>query len=156
MALAEEGDQSGFERFFADAEPRLRRALTAAYGAEVGREAAADAWVYGWQHRTRLQSMRNPVGYLYRVGQTSARRQRRTGRAAVERPSQSEQGFEPALTPALAALPERQRTVLFLVYGEQWSHSEVAAVLGLRKATVQRHLERGLASLRKAIGEVSD
>ncbi len=39
-----------FEAFVRDAEPRLRRALVAAYGPEQGRDAAAEALAYAWEH----------------------------------------------------------------------------------------------------------
>ena len=60
----------GFAAFFAVAEPRLRRALVAAYGADRGGDATSEALVYGWQHWDRVREMANPVGYLYRVGQS--------------------------------------------------------------------------------------
>ncbi|MEZ5248715.1 MAG: hypothetical protein R2713_05700 [Ilumatobacteraceae bacterium] len=67
-----------FERFMAMAEPRLRTALTAAYGPVNGRAAAVGALSWAWEHWSRLSVMANPVGYLFRVGQTSARRQQAT------------------------------------------------------------------------------
>src|SRR5690242_14275149 len=61
---------------------RLRRVLVAHYGVELGADAAADALRYGWEHWDRVGSMTNPVGYLYRVAQSSVRRQRRWHRVA--------------------------------------------------------------------------
>jgi RNA polymerase sigma factor (sigma-70 family) len=49
-------------------------------------------------------------------------------------------------------LPERQRVVVALLYGYQWSIAEVAEHLGLSKATVQTHAERGLKRLRRKLG----
>jgi hypothetical protein len=43
-------DGRSFEAFVADAEPRLRHALVAAYGFEEGRDAAAEALAYAWEH----------------------------------------------------------------------------------------------------------
>jgi len=43
---------SEFELFALDVEPRLRRALVAAYGSDRGREAAAEALAYAWEHWT--------------------------------------------------------------------------------------------------------
>ena len=37
-----------FTEFVREAEPRLRHALCAAFGGEVGRESAAEALAYGW------------------------------------------------------------------------------------------------------------
>ena len=67
-------DTDAFTAFVGKAEPRLRRALVATYGPVVGREAALDALSWAWEHWQRLAPMANPVGYLYRVGQTAARR----------------------------------------------------------------------------------
>src|SRR5262249_19579169 len=55
---------------------RLRRALVAAYGVDVGSDASADALAWAWEHRDELATMANPAGYLYRVGQSAARRYR--------------------------------------------------------------------------------
>lgn len=64
-------DLDAFTEFFRDVEPRLRRALVAAYGTERGREAAAEALARAWEHWADVVEMSNPVGYLYRVGQSS-------------------------------------------------------------------------------------
>jgi RNA polymerase sigma-70 factor (ECF subfamily) len=143
-----------FRRFVSEAEPRLRRALIAAYGTETGREATAEALAYAWERWDRVRDMSNPVGYLFRVGQSRGRRRRQ--RPVFERPAKDEIWIEPRLPAALAALPERQRVALLLVYGEEWSHAEAAAILGVSKATVQRHVERGLRKLRKALGVIDD
>ena len=66
-----------FERFAEVAAERLRTALVAAYGPDVGADAAAEALAYGWEHWPRLTAMANPAGYLFRVGQSAARRSRR-------------------------------------------------------------------------------
>jgi RNA polymerase sigma factor (sigma-70 family) len=59
---------------------------------------------------------------------------------------------EPGLPAAIARLPEKQRIVVSLVYGYEWTMSEVAELLGTAKTTVQNHAERGLARLRKTLG----
>ena len=66
-----------FERFAVADSARLRAGLVAAYGPDVGADAAAEAMAYAFEHWDRLSSMSSPVGYLYRVGQTEARRQLR-------------------------------------------------------------------------------
>ncbi len=150
---AEEGS---FVEFARTAEPRLRYALVARFGAERGREAANDALVYGWRHWDRIQGMANPIGYLYRVGQRAARRRRLTpapGPVVLEhRPP----WVEPKLSAALAELSSRQREVVVLVDAFEWTHREVADLLGIRLSSVQTHLERGLARLRAALGVSGD
>ena len=144
-------DGGVFERFLAEVAPRLRRALVATYGAQVGREATLDALAYAWEHRERLGSWANPTAYLYRVGQTSARRQLRPLPAAwpvepVELPT-----FDPGLGPALALLSEQQRAVVVLVHAYGWPLQEVAGLLEVSASTVRIHLDRALRSLRKAM-----
>jgi hypothetical protein len=43
-------ERSDFERFVAEVEPPVRRALVAGFGAVVGRQAAADALAWAWQN----------------------------------------------------------------------------------------------------------
>lgn len=62
-----------------------------------------------------------------------------------------EPSFEPALARALAELPERQRVAVFLAYGDEWTQAEVAELLGVKPATVQKHLERALTRLRQVL-----
>lgn len=143
-----------FSTFFAEAEPRLRRAFVAAYGGERGREATAEALAYAWEHWTELERMDNPTGYLYRVGRSRTRG--RNQRVVFTRPDASDQWFEPGLAPALALLTERQRLAVGLVHGFGWTLREVAELTGLRVTTVQNHLDRGLARLRSILGVRED
>ena len=141
-----------FSHFAKEIEPRLRQALIARFGPVAGREATVDALSYGWEHWSRLKNMRNPVGYLYRVGQTKARRALRSSKPALPTPpAQHEFWVEPGLTAALARLSERQRTTVLLIYSFEWTQQEVADFLGLSASSVQKHLERGMTKLRAAL-----
>jgi DNA-directed RNA polymerase specialized sigma24 family protein len=145
-----------FEEFIVGAEPRLRVALIAAYGPDRGREAAAEALAYAWEHWPKLRSMSNIAGYLYRVGRSAARPRRDHETAPLFSPAeQSEPWFEPGLAGALAALTDRQRMAVVLVHGFSWTLREVADIAGLRVTSVQNHLERGMSKLRAAL-EVSN
>ena len=145
-----------FSDFAAEVEPRLRHALVARFGPTAGRDAAVDAMSYGWEHWKRLQRMTNPAGYLYRVGQTKAKRAMNTNTiVSPAPPSRHEFWVEPALPRALADLSDRQRTCVILVHSFQWTHREVAEMLGLSTSSVQKHVERGMAKLRAAL-EVQD
>lgn len=145
--------EEGFTRFVQDTEPRLRLALCSSFGRQVGLDATADALGYGWEHWARVRKMDNPQGYLWAVGRNRARR-------ASSRPSF---GFgsveidrmpwiEPGLPAALESLSEKQRVVVMLTDGYEWTHAEVAEMLGVSVGTVQRHKERALDRLRKALG----
>lgn len=150
---SEQTAAQSFTDFAREAEPRLRRALTAQFGPEAGKDAAAEALLQGWRGWDRVRPMENPVGYLYTIGRNAGRR---AGRVAPRFPATFDDGespwVEPALPAALEALPERQRQVVMLVHGHGWTHAEVAEVLGMSRTTVQKHLERAVAKLRNVLG----
>jgi RNA polymerase sigma factor (sigma-70 family) len=156
-----------FRTFFAHAEPRLRRALVAAYGPDLGTDATADALAWSWQHFDRVEAMDAPLGYLWRVGQTSVRRTTRRrrrestwvdgrilGAHGTDLADVTDRSFEPALVAALGRLSPRQRVavVLVLVHGYGCRLAEVAEVQGCGVSTVRNHLDRGLRALRSALG----
>jgi DNA-directed RNA polymerase specialized sigma24 family protein len=141
-----------FEEFFVRAEPRLRAALTARYDADLGREATAEAMAWSFEHWDRVRTMEHPIPYLYRVGQTRTRRLRRRWRPTPPRePVASMPDVDPRLAGALAALPERQRVAVLLVHGHDWSHGEVAVLMGVAPSTVATHVARALEHLRHSL-----
>jgi len=142
-----------FSAFVVEVEPRLRRALTATFGPQVGREAAAEALVYGWTHWDRVGAMDNPAGYLYRVGRDRGRSVRRPDYAGAVDVVVSEMPWvEPQLPGELADLPEQQRVAFTLIHGYQWTFREVAEFLGVTKSTVQTHEGRAMDRLRDRLG----
>ena len=137
---------------YAAHEGRLRVALVAAYGAADGRAAAVDALSWAWENWSRLKDMDNPVGYLYRVGQTAARRSRsRPLQGSITARDAEEAGLEPELIAALSDLSDQQRVAVLLVHGFGWTVREAAAALEIAPSTVQTHAERALARLRTAM-----
>ena len=145
----EYGSVEGFDSFVAAVEPPLRRALVATYGPERGREAAAEALAWAWEHRDRLGSLDHPVRYLYRVGQSRGRR--RLTRIPFVRSEWRAPEIEPGLEAALGGLSERQRAAAVLVHGFGWTLGEVAELLEVTTSTVQTHLERAMERLRAAL-----
>ncbi len=146
------GDEEAFAAFFADAEPKLRRALVAGYGPDVGRDAAAEALTLGWRDWVRVSQMQNPAGYLYRAGERWARRQKPRSVALLAGTTTEPLHFEPGLESALNHLSLRQRQVVVLVSGFGLSHSEAAELLGLSRSSIQNHVERGMTKLRHHLG----
>jgi RNA polymerase sigma factor (sigma-70 family) len=142
-----------FTMFVVEYEADLRRALTAGFGFELGREAVAEALLYGWEHWERVGELENPAGYLFRVGQRKARRMaRRTFDLGPEARDSGELWFEPKFGEAWAALSDRQRVVVGLLHAFDWSLAEVASLLGVSRSSVQSYEQRGLRKLRKALG----
>ncbi len=143
-----------FTAWAEEAEAKVRHALTASFGPQLAKDATADALAHAWEHWDRIQEKENPVGYVYGIGRNKARRLARPRVPATFFPVPPDRlpDVEPDLPAALADLPERQRTVLVLLHGYQWTMSEVAELLGMGKSTVQKHAERGLARLRRRLG----
>ncbi len=146
-----------FTEFVQAAEPKLRHALISAYGRQEGWEAVAEALAYAWEHWDRIQTMENPVGYLYRVGRSRGRWGFRRPRLVREmNPVTAEPPWvEPALPAALRRLSQRQRTAVMLIKGYGWTYQEVADLTGISVTSVQNHVERALAKLRTDL-EVPD
>jgi RNA polymerase sigma-70 factor (ECF subfamily) len=152
-------DEESFAKMFETVEPQLRRSLVAWYGPIVGKEAAADALSWAWEHRHRLDGMGNIGGYLFRVGQSAAKRDIRWRRPIESTQhtddAEHESSFEPRLDIAIAALSGQQRAAVLLVHGYGYSLRETADVLGVSLGTLRTHLNRGLDRLRHQL-EVSD
>jgi DNA-directed RNA polymerase specialized sigma24 family protein len=152
------GDADRFESLAPALGVRVRRALVAAYGVEVGSEAAADAMAYAWEHWEKVQTMDNPAGHLYRVGQSAARKYRpRRPIALPMLPAGDEWAdMRPELPGALARLSGRQRAAVLLVHAHGETYADAAATLGMSVSTLRNHLNRGMRRLRTLLGEVDD
>lgn len=140
-----------FDSFIETVGVRVRAGLVAAYGREVGADAAGEAMAYAWEHWPRVRSMRNPAGYLYRVGQSAARRLRRPTVLFPSPDREVELEIEPGLLPALQELSEMQRVCVVLVHGYGVAQTEAAEMLAVSVSTVRTHLARGLGSLRERL-----
>lgn len=135
---------------------RVRTGLLAAYGPDSGADAAAEAFAYGWEHWDRISAMANPSGYLFRVGQTAARRSRRPHGHLPQPEVDQMPDFDPRLVPALESLSETQRVCVVLVHAFAWSQADTASILGVDPSTVRTHLARGVAKLKHELEVVSD
>jgi DNA-directed RNA polymerase specialized sigma24 family protein len=126
----------------------------AAYGPHDGRAATVDALSWAWEHWARLRSMENPIGFLFRVGQSASRRYAvrpipldgRTGEAAGHAADEV-LGVSPELAAAVGRLPMQQRTALMLVHAFGWTLRDVARLLEINPSTVREHVDRALARL---------
>lgn len=134
-----------FEAFARQARPRLIRALAPSRGQEAV-DGASEALAYAWEHWADVRQMDNPVGFLYRVGQSRTRQRRTPTLPAPETIGLPD--IEPRLLPALLALPHTQRAAVWLVHACQWRYADVAEALGTTPSMVGNHVSRGLAHLR--------
>ncbi len=152
VVTADVNPEEAFAAFAAGPGERLRRALVARYGVDVGNDVCNDALAYAWEHWERVAAMENAVGYLYRVGQTAARRHLRWLRRTAlppERPAadtQSSVGGD--VGDALERLSPMQRTCVVLVHIYDWTYQQTADVLGVTVDSVRNHVHRGMSRLR--------
>lgn len=144
------------EAWFTDASVLLRRALVARNGLVDGGDAAAAALAWAWEHRDRLAAMANPLGYLYRVGQSSLRPDRRFAKRRTELVPDDLVAVLPDadvdLFRALDRLTPEQRVSVVLVHMYRFRYREVAELLDVTEAAVTNHVHRGLARLRRLLG----
>lgn len=147
VAHVDTRDQA-FTRFVKESEPRLSHALAAAYGPDVGAEATADALLWAWENWTKVETMKNPVGYLYRVAQSKARRYFRPTRLF---PSAAPAAVDSTLPVLLEDLSKNQRVATVLIHAYEYTEREVAEILGISRWSVRTHAERGLRRLQSAL-----
>lgn len=141
-----------FTEFVAVVEPRLRRAL-AGWGGPDTHDATAEALAWAWENWDRVQGLTNPAGYLYRVAQSKTRSPKQ---GLLPHPGDiGLPDVEPELVPALLALPDRQRTAVWLVHGCGWSYAECAEAMDISASAVGTHVSRALDALRRRL-EVDD
>jgi DNA-directed RNA polymerase specialized sigma24 family protein len=102
--------------------------------------------------------MDNPMGYLYRVGQSRTRPRKSVAALRWDPPSSAsgEHLVEPGLLTAVGSLSEAQRVAVVLVHGYEWTLREVAELTEVTVSTVQTHVERALEKLRAALEVVDD
>jgi DNA-directed RNA polymerase specialized sigma24 family protein len=139
-----------FEAMVSRVEPGLRRALAGHLAADVVPDALAEAFAYAWRNWDTVQGLTNPGGYLFRVAQSKART--RLVPVLPDPDPVRLPHVEPGLGAAMRGLPERQRSVVWLVHGCGWSYAETADALGISASAVGTHVTRGLAALRNRLG----
>jgi RNA polymerase sigma-70 factor (ECF subfamily) len=151
-------DVEAFERFVDRHEPRLRRALGAAYGALLGAEACAGALSWAWETWPRADGLDNPVAYLFKVGRSTLRldRVKEEPSAVVPDRTVDASPSDPDLVGALDRLTDQQRAAVVLVHGFGWTLAETAEVLAVEVSTVRNHVRRALAKLHAELEEVPD
>jgi RNA polymerase sigma-70 factor (ECF subfamily) len=152
MVLTPAEIEREFDSFVEETEPKLLRALVSAFGSEVGREATRDALAYAWENWARVSDMDNPVGYLFRVGQSRSRSYRRERAWFPEVHAGELPDVDPRLPSALGRLSRMQRAAVVLLFVEDLAEREVAEALGVSRASVRKHAERGLTKLRRSLG----
>jgi RNA polymerase sigma-70 factor (ECF subfamily) len=130
---------------------------------EAAREAVQDAFAGIVRSRDDFRGDAPLEAWVWRAVVNAARKKRRkAAREAQPRPeppvangSGPEHGTRSELSTLVAALPERQRLVLFLRYYADLDYRRIAEILGVETGTVSASLHAARAQLRRNLEEVS-
>jgi RNA polymerase sigma-70 factor (ECF subfamily) len=149
-----------YEQRYAD---YLRVATAATGSLESGRDAVHDAFVGVVRSRNGFRGESPLSGWVWRSVVNAALKRRRDdppGRdlpieASAELAVYSEPSFEhEAARAAIAALPERQRIVLFLRYYADLDYDAIGVALDISSGTVGATLHDAHTALRRTVEEV--
>lgn len=132
---------------------RLWRAVLVYAGGDrrVADDAVAEAFA---RALANLVSIREPVGWLYRVAFRLAAadmRRREQPASDVEDAAVSDELPDSWLVSVLATVPARQRAVLYLHYQSDLPVKQIAAALGISSGLVKVELHRGRRAVRRII-----
>lgn len=149
-----------FEAFYRSEADRVYRALAVALNnPQLAREAADEAMARAYARWSQVRDHDSPGGWAFRVGMNWAtswwrkvRRERPLPAADDLHPAREDPGHQQALA-ALYRLPLPQRTVIVCRVLLDLSTVETAAVLDIAEGTVKSRMARGLAELRRMLGE---
>jgi len=155
----ETGSIADIEAIYREHYSRYLRFAVANLGeVERGRDAVHEAFVSairsvgGFRGQARLES------WLWRilVNVCAAEKRRRVVPIAdsLFLPSVDDPPDWPEIREAIASLPERQRTILFLRHYADLDYEQIGAVLGIARGTVAATLNTAHTSLRALLGEV--
>lgn len=111
MPTSDTTTDARFDEFVTEARPRLVRAFVPVRGIDGAHDAAAEALAFAFEHWDRVEVMANPVGYLYRVGQSRTRSRMRPRLPRPESVGVPE--VEPGLVEALGSLTVEQQLVRY-------------------------------------------
>lgn len=121
---------------------------------DVASDAVSEAFA---QALARGPGVRNPAAWIWKAAFKIAAGELKRRRRALPFTEASYEMPEPtALFAALARLSPRQRASVVLHYYAGYHLGEIAAMLGLTKATVSVHLMRGRRRLRRLLEESDD
>jgi RNA polymerase sigma-70 factor (ECF subfamily) len=135
----------------------LRVAVAITRDEQSGEEAVHDAFVRALRHRRGFRGKGSLEGWLFRIVVNEARRKTASERRPpplVEAPSTNGHHEAGRLDALVAALPERQRLVLFLRHYADLDYQAIADALDVKPGTVAATLHAAHSALRRELQEV--
>ena len=153
-------DVDELERLYRDRYPHFVRVATAVAGdVHSGRDAVQAAFATAVRKRRSFRGSGPLEAWVWRILVNEARRARRQASMPIaESTETSSNGHAPddelGVRAWIAALPDRQRTAVFLRYYADLDYATIAALLGIRVGTVSATLNAAHANLRSHVEEV--
>jgi DNA-directed RNA polymerase specialized sigma24 family protein len=153
---------ASFSEWYRESQPGLLESVLRVVGRqEVAEDALDEAFEKAFARWQRVQAMRSPSGWVYRVAVNAARRQlarevregERLGFATAGRSVVPPPGGEAWLL--VGELPVRQRTAIVLRHVAAMTEVEIAAAMGVTRSTVSSTLASAYRSLAAVLSEPS-
>lgn len=147
----------GFEDFYRAQRANVGRALAVTFGDyELAAEAVDEAMTRAYARWSKVATLGNPGGWVYRVGfnwgiSVLRRRRRSSPSAGADRPVELPVTSEPAIAAALATLPPAHRAVVVCRLMLGWSERQTADALRIRPGTVKSRLHRASTRLQSEL-----
>ena len=156
MRLSRGASIAELERVYRADFPRFVRVATAIAGdEETGADAVHDAFVQAVRKRGSYRRDGPLEGWVWRLVVNAAKKQAHPGkRAALEETPVRDDGFGDPIRSLIAAMPERQRLVLFLRYYADLDYAAIGEALGISSGTVAATLNAAHTTLRYRLEEV--
>jgi RNA polymerase sigma-70 factor (ECF subfamily) len=136
----------------------LRFAVANLGEVERGRDAVQEAFVRAIRSVGDFRGQARLESWLWRILVNVCVAEKRRRVVPIEHlpvlPSVDDPPEWPEIREAIASLPERQRTILFLRHYADLDHEQIGAVLGIARGTVAATLNTAHTRLRAVLGEV--
>jgi len=148
-----------FEALFLDMHDRLYRALYFITGSSAdAEELMQDAFLKLWERWDRLDTIGDPVAYLFRVALNGFRMRARRARVAARSLVPAASSRDPFddidlredVRRMLRRITPRQRTAIVLTEILGYDSEQAARVMGIRPTTVRVLASQGRAALRES------
>jgi RNA polymerase sigma-70 factor (ECF subfamily) len=156
-----DADATTFEQWYADAHPRIVRAVVVTTGEpDVAADATAEAFSRALERWDRVAGMSNKDGWVYRVAVNDARRRLGRWRRILPNRDRPRLAADPAdlipdaeLWDAVRSLNDRQRESIALRYLAGLDERGVASAMGISEGAASSTLSAARARLRKILEE---
>ncbi len=148
-----------FEELFLDVHDRLYRALYFITGSSAdAEELMQDAFLKLWERWDRVDTIEDPVAYLFRVALNGVRMRARRARVATRkilpvagaRDPFDDVNVREDVRRMLRGISPRQRTAIVLTEIFGYSSAQAARVMGIQPTTVRALASQGRAALKES------